>query len=72
LIMNIKKGTRGTITNVDNDQRAAYFDGARVKVIQRLYFPDEVIVEILSNGPNWRKGTTGSIPLRYFVPIHKV
>jgi hypothetical protein len=69
----IRKGTRGQIVNVDGDQRAAFFDGARARVQQRLYRPDEVLVELLDDGPGWpggtwHHGTTGTIPLRYFIP----
>ncbi len=39
---------------------------------QRLYHPDEVFVELLDDGPGWpggtwHRGTTGTIPLRYFI-----
>lgn len=61
-------GTKGQIINVDGKRAAAEFDGARAKVLQRMYFPDGVIVELLDDGPTWRRGQKGEIPLRYFVP----
>lgn len=69
----IRKGTRGQIIDVDGNQQAAFFDGARARVQQRLYRPDEVLVELLDDGPGWpgwtwHHGTTGAIPLRYFIP----
>ncbi len=72
-VIRIRKGTRGKIVNIDGDQRAAFFDGAHARVQQRLYRPDEVLVELLDDGPGWpggtwHRGTTGTIPLRYFIP----
>lgn len=64
----IRAGTKGRIVNVDNDRRAEFYDGARAKVLARRYFPDGVIVELLDDGPLWKKGYKGEIALRYFVP----
>lgn len=64
----IRAGTCGRIVNVDGRRDAALFDGARAKVIQRLYFPDSVIIEILDDGATWHRGTVGEVPIRYFIP----
>lgn len=69
--------SQGRIINVDDDQRAALFNGARARVQERWYRPDMVVVvvvvELLDDGPGWpegtwRRGTTGALPLRYFIP----
>jgi hypothetical protein len=72
--MTVRKGTRGTIVNVDNDQRAAFFEGATARVKERWYRPDMVVVELLDDGPGWpggtwKKGTVGAVDLRYFIPL---
>lgn len=54
--------------NVDGRQAAALFDGARAKVIQRLHFPDTLLVELLDEGPNWHRGQIGQVATRYFIP----
>ena len=64
----IRVGTKGRIVNVDRRSAAAEFDGALAKVLQRMHFPDGVIVELLDDGPTWRRGQKGEIALRYFVP----
>lgn len=64
----VRVGTKGQIVNVDGKRAAAEFDGARAKVLQRMHFPDGVIVEVLDDGPTWRRGQRGEIALRYFVP----
>lgn len=71
--LRIRKGSLGRIVNADNNQRAAFFDGARARVQQRLYRPDSVIVELLDDGPGWpggtwHRGTIGELRLRYFIP----
>lgn len=57
----IRKGTRGRVVDVDGNRAAALFDGARARVLQRLYFPDAVVVELLDDGPGWQRGMTGQI-----------
>jgi hypothetical protein len=64
----IRVGTKGRIVNVDGDRRAEFYDGVRAKVLERRYFPDAVIVELLDAGPLWKAGYKGEIALRYFVP----
>lgn len=64
----IRVGTKGRIVNVDGDRRAEFYDGARAKVLQRVYHPDGVVVELLDDGPLWKSGYKGEIALRYFVP----
>ena len=66
----IRVGTRGRIIDVDGNRSAAFYEdgGARARVIQRLYFPDAVIVELLNDGPWGKRGLTGQVELRYFVP----
>jgi len=64
----IRVGTKGRIVNVDGRAAAEYYNGARARVTARRFFPDGVIVEILEDGPNWRRGMSGEIPLRYFIP----
>jgi hypothetical protein len=66
--MKIRAGTRGRIVNVDGSRAAALFVGAQARVISRMYYPDGVIVELLDDGPVWRRGTIGEVALRYFVP----
>lgn len=69
----IRAGTRGRIVNVDASPRAAFYHGASARVRKRLHHPDEVVVELLDDGPGhpggtWQHGAFGVIPLRYFVP----
>lgn len=66
--MKIRAGTRDRIVNVDGNRAAALFAGAQARVVSRMYYPDGVIVELLDDGPDWRRGTVGEIALRYFVP----
>ena len=66
--MKIRAGTRGLIVNVDGSRAAALFAGAQARVVSRTYYPDGVIVELLNDGPVWRRGTVGEVALRYFVP----
>jgi hypothetical protein len=63
-------GTRGRIVDVDGNRAAAFYEegGARARVVQRVYFPDAVIVELLNDGPWGSRGLRGHIELRYFVP----
>ena len=61
-------GTRGRIVDVDGSRAAALFEGARARVLQRLYFPDAVIVELLNEGPTWHRGQVGQLAIRYFIP----
>jgi hypothetical protein len=72
-VRRIRTGTRGRIVDVDGNKAAAlYQDGnARVRVLQRLYFPDAVLVEVLNDGPWGSRGTTGQVALRYFLPDPK-
>jgi hypothetical protein len=70
-VATIRKGTRGKLVNPDNRAAAALFDGARVRVLARKFFPDAVEVEFLDSGPNWTQGQTGEILLRYFSPDSK-
>lgn len=63
----IRVGTMGRIVNVDGDRRAEFYDGARAKVLKRLR-PDGVVVELLDDGPLWKRGYKGEIASRYFVP----
>lgn len=74
--MTIRVGTKGRIVDVDGNAGAAFFDGARAKVLERLYHPDAVVVELLDDGPgwpggSWQRGTRGHVYLRYFVPDPK-
>jgi hypothetical protein len=64
----IRIGTQGRIVDVDGSAVAGLFNGARARVTARRFHPDGVIVELLDDGPNWRRGMTGEIPLRYFIP----
>ena len=66
----IRVGTRGRIVDVDGNKAAALYQdgGARVRVLQRLYFPDTVLVELLNDGPWGSRGATGQVALRYFLP----
>jgi hypothetical protein len=66
----IRTGTRGRIVDVDGNKAAAIYQdgGARVRVLQRLYFPDAVLVELLNDGPWGARGATGQVALRYFLP----
>ena len=70
----VRVGTRGRIVDIDGHRAAALFDGARARVLQRLYHPEGVVIELLDDSPAedarryWRRGMTGEIPLRYFVP----
>jgi hypothetical protein len=64
----IRVGTRGRIVDVDGSRAAALFDGARARVLQRLYRPDAVIVELLNEGPVWHRGQVGQLEIRYFIP----
>ncbi len=38
-----------------------------MRVLQR-FGPDQADVEFLNDGSGWRKGQTGLLPLRYFIP----
>ena len=69
----VRVGTRGRIVDVDGNKAAAFYQdgGARARVLQRLYFPDAVLVELLNDGPWGSRGTTGQIALRYFLPDTK-
>ena len=66
----VRVGTRGRIVDVDGSKAAALYQdgGARVRVLQRLYFPDTVLVELLNDGPWGSRGATGQVALRYFLP----
>lgn len=64
----VRVGTKGQIVNVDGSRAAELFAGARAKVLQRLYRPDGVVVELLNDGPVWHRGQKGEIALRYFIP----
>lgn len=64
----IRVGTCGRIVNVDGRAAAAFYEGARARVRQRVYRPDGVVVELLDEGPGWKRGTVGEVPLRYFAP----
>ena len=66
-------GTRGRIVDLDGNKAAAiYQDGnARARVLQRMYFPDAVLVELLNDGPWGSRGMTGELALRYFLPDKK-
>lgn len=67
----VRVGTRGRIINPDNSPRANLLLGAPVVVKQRLYFPDAVVVEVLDDGPYWKRGQSGELALRYFDPDRK-
>lgn len=67
----VRVGTRGRIINPDNSPRANLLLGAPVVVKQRLYFPDAVVVEVLDDGPYWKRGQSGELALRYFEPDRK-
>ena len=69
----VRVGTRGRIVDVDGNKAAAIYQdgGARVRVLQRLYFPDAVLVELLNDGPWGSRGATGQVALRYFLPDAK-
>ena len=64
----IRVGMRGRIMNVDDNQAAALFEGAQAQVLQRLYFPDTIIVELLNDGSTWHRGQVGQLAIRYFIP----
>ena len=66
--MKIKRGMYGTIINPDNRAAAELLKGAKVRVRKVLHFPDGVEVEFLDSGPNWRRGESGELPVRYFSP----
>lgn len=61
----LRKGSIGTVVNVDGRAAAQLFEGARVRVVKRHY-PDAVVVEFLDSGAGWSRGQRGEIPLRYF------